>query len=145
VEYRITIAVDKGAGSESSSGKGSGHAWIALQRLENGKPTVTTTRGLWKDGYAADNGKGHDIRENKELRGWISVSRSAIIAEDAMRAVIADSRRDVTYSEVSNNCADFAAREWRIATGQVLRTSSGWTFGISTPGALGASLERGDK
>jgi RHS repeat-associated protein len=140
IQYRITIAVDNGKGSESSSGKGSGHAWIKLEKVVDGKVVTSTTRGLWKDGYAPSNGKGNDIRTNMERLRRPSISRTSVIGERAYNAVLRDSTRNVTYSETSNNCADFAAREWQIATGTELQTSSAWTFGISTPAQLGSSL-----
>jgi hypothetical protein len=139
--YRITIYADEGGGgTESSSTKGLGHAWIGLERIRGGRVIHVTTRGLWPDRYAGNNGPGFDIRSDRELNRHADAAHSQFISASRYNDVLSYSGANMTYSEFNNNCVDFATFAWRLGTGQTIDAYSGWTLGYGTPAQLANQL-----
>jgi RHS repeat-associated protein len=135
-DWIIGVHVSDGK-SGSSATTNTGHAWITLRRAgSKGEATFA----LWPDYYAEENGEGNDIRVNfRSDRRPASVSRYMRVSKSRMAPLANFLFSNQTYGEMSNNCTDFAAAAWAIATGEDL--DSAW-LGISIPAELNDAIER---
>ncbi len=140
-QWTIGLHVANG-GSGSSASVDTGHAWVTLEQSSITGSSSTTTFGLWPDYYGGGNGPGNDVRINSslDLGHWETLTIFANVPHANKAALIAFLFSNQSYSEWTNNCTDFAAMAWFLATGEALDAATLATLDVSTPAALAASI-----